>query len=169
MQVGRDKKGFQLILFTPERVFLARIFSVILENYTCQPGDLHPRGAEVWFPPVMDETHGESPEDRDFSAGELQGYRSANAILCRNWLGQIQGGLAQDPLIFQLPMDESEVFMQVLNDHRIYLAAIHAVTEQDMDVNWHKVADSAKGQALLEIHFLAAIIEGMLQSMPPDE
>ena len=164
MQINRDEKSFSLVLFTPERVLLERILSVILTNYTRQPGELHPRGAAAWYPAGVENREAESVEDRDFWAEELQGYRSENAGICRHWLQLVQQPPEQDPLIVRVSVEQSEVFMQVLNDHRIYLAACQGITEQDMEVNWSKVWDPSKRQALLEIHFLAVILEGMLQS-----
>ncbi len=161
MQISRDDKSFSFVLFAPDRAFLAQILSKIITNYSQKPGDMDPRVAAAWYPPGIGEKP-EDAEDVDIWVEELRVFRSGNAGLCRTCLQFLQEAGAEEPVVLQIPLEQSETFMVVLNDHRIYQAALHGIGELEMDRPWDKVQDLEKRQALLEIHFLAVILETML-------
>ena len=62
-----------------------------------------------------------------------------------------------------LPKDEVEAFVATLNDHRLRRAAEFDLEEGDLEVRAMEKAKGDKRVALVEIHFLAWMIELILQ------
>lgn len=160
MQVLRHPKGLELILFQPEVVFLKQALEQIIFNYRTAPEDLPDSIRQKWFPGQ------EQLDDDDLEILHEDGglFRGENATLAQKILSQLNDPLSW-PLILLLDWDEADRFLTVINDQRLYLAAVFGVNEVDMTSDLEEVKASEKKSALIQIHFLAWMVELMVMRM----
>ena len=160
MQAIQADDGCTLILFQPERAFLSGILQVILHHYGQAPEELPPRVWEVWY--SAETTASLEEEDRHCWMESLRDFRQGNAGLCRRYLKMLQEAV-QEPFSLPIARADLDSFLIVINDHRLYQAAVHEVGEAEMEEDWSQIPDTGRRQALLEIHFLAVLLELLLR------
>jgi len=154
VQVLRNKKGLELVLFQPEVIFLRQALEQIILNYRTAAEDLPDPIREKWFPSQgqLDE------EDLEILHEDGILFRGQNVALAERLLSQLDS-LPSWPLIIKLDWDEADRLLTVVNDQRLYLAAVFGVDEIDMTSNLEDMKPSAKKSALIQIHFLAWMVE----------
>jgi hypothetical protein len=170
MLARRHQDTLILGLSSFESRVLRRVFTSIIQNYTIKPSQLDPKVAAVWYSTRGCEAAKMSADETRDWLETLHGYKSANVELLEEWHRQLAQGKAGG---FQLKVHLTQAvqLMTVLNDHRLFKAAKHDITQAQMDM--HSLAAMAKLKpaqqaALYEIHFLAWIVEELLTLISPD-
>lgn len=166
MQVERES-GFVIITFNVlEGRFLDQILDRLAATYRAKPGTLSGPVEETLY-----STKGCAAETTPEEAGEwveqLRGFKSSRLALIRDWSSQLQsGGAPRVPL--KVKTDDAPDFIGALNDHRLMAAAEHEIGEDDMSLRdpleMASLPDERQG-ALMEIHFLAWIMEEVLHAL----
>ena len=163
-------KGSELV-FTFNLIegrILLRVLRAITRNYALAPDELDERGRAAWY-----STRG--CEDAGLSAGEirewqqaLHEFKSARLQQAENWYRQLSR-TAQGTSRLSVSLDDAPALLAALNDHRLLVAARQDIGETEMDTHDLDGAEKLghhKQTALLEIHFLAWIIEEILRHLP---
>ena len=168
MELTPAPQGLSLRLDEAEARLLASILARILKHYRAAPEDLNPRVRGVWYSSRGCETARMTPEEiRDWMEA-LHGFKGAHTRLIEAWIRQMRlsapGGAG-----LQLSAGEAPAFLTVLNDHRLMAAALRNIGEAEMTLlPQQAIVQLAppRARALLEIQFLGAIIESILDQMP---
>jgi hypothetical protein len=147
---------------------LLRVMRAILKNYALTPGELDERSRAAWYATRGCETAGLSADEIREWQQALHEVKSARLVLlerCYRQLTRAAGGAAK----LSVSLDDTPAFLAALNDHRLLIAARQDIGQAEMDTHDLDEAEKlghAKQAALLEIHFLAWIIEEMIRHLP---
>lgn len=161
MRVVREKSGDrQIELAAPEAALLRQALESTAEAYRTDPGELDPMVGNVWYGRAGLREAGIRGEDALHWIEGLHEVRLGREKLTQLWLKKLpplgQAG------IYQLPSKEVDAFLATLNDHRLRRAAEFDLGEGDLEVSALERAKGDKRIALVEIHFLAWIMEMIL-------
>jgi hypothetical protein len=147
---------------------LLRVLRAILKNYALAPDEFDERGRAAWYA-----TRG--CEGAGLSAEEIREWQQALHECKSARLGQVEGWYRQLARTEQgtsrlsLPLNDAPSLLAALNDHRLLVAARQDIGQTEMDTHDLDEAEKLghqKQAALLEIHFLAWIIEEILRHLP---
>ena len=168
MRVKRDNDVLVITLNVLEGRFLVQILGRIAEIYRSQPGSLSTPVSEVLYSTKGCAAEAAPDEIKEW-AEQLHGFKAARLALIEDWLRQLQpeGSLR---VRLRVKVDDAPAFVGTIKDDRLVAAAEHQVGEEEMSfrspAEMASLPDGRQG-ALLEIHFLAWIIEEVLREMEP--
>jgi hypothetical protein len=168
MRAARQNDRIILRFAPGEAPLLRRIFNSIIRQYTLKPGDIDPRIAEVWYSRRGCASARMTDEQTREWIENLHSLKGANLTLLRRWarnLAPRPNHLAQ----LELTDEDSQTLVTVLNDHRLMCAARHSIGEAEMNLRTLTELQEVRPRrrvALLDIMFLAAIIETVLALLP---
>lgn len=152
--------GRNLELAAPEAALLRQALESTAEAYRTEPGELDPMVGDVWYGRAGLREAGIRGEDALHWIEGLHEVRLGREKLTQKWLKSLppvgQSGA------WHLPSSEVEFFLATLNDHRLRRAAEFDLGEGDLEVTALEKAKGDKRIALVEIHFLAWIMEMLL-------
>jgi len=161
VRILREKSGDRSIeLAAPEAALLRQALESTAEAYRTNPGELDPMVGNVWYGRAGLREAGIRGEDALHWIEGLHEVRLGREKYAQHWLkklpdlGQAGGWV--------LPAAEVEAFLATLNDHRLRRTAEFDLGEGDLEVMALERAKGDKRIALVEIHFLAWIIEMIL-------
>ena len=170
MRAARKNNELVLEFGAIEKDILLQTVQAILENYTLKPGELDPRTAAVWYSTRGCKSAGMSDEETREWVDALYTLKSANAKLLQRWCAQIK---ELEPGKFELAVKLADAasLVTIVNDHRLHLAAIHDIGQNDMDVrSWveDEQLSSEKQSALVQIELLGWLMELILRLTAPE-
>ncbi|MEM9400303.1 MAG: DUF2017 family protein [Verrucomicrobiota bacterium] len=163
MQVNHLEYGLEIILFHAEASIVQDILKRILHNYQIPPQEHHDSVQAVWYPNAIEESY-------DYDDGyalkslhsDLQEYRSQNADLVKKWISCFDR--KDEPVLWLVKEEDIDSLLTVINDHRLYLAADNKLTEEELEQHLEEIEDPKLRSNLIEIHFLAWLIELILSN-----
>jgi hypothetical protein len=172
MRAGRRNNDLVLEFGAVEKELFLQTVGVILNNYKLKPAELDPKTAAVWYSTRGCKSVGMSEEETREWVDTLYGFKSANARLLERWCSQIK---EIEPGKFELAVKLSDAasLVTIINDHRLHLAAVHDISQSDMDMRgWDDAEDaqppSQKESALVQIELLGWVIEVILRLTAPE-
>jgi len=161
MRILREKSGDRSIeLAAPEAALLRQALESTAEAYRTNPGELDPMVGNVWYGRAGLREAGIRGEDALHWIEGLHEVRLGREKFTQNWLRKLPAVGQSGAWI--LPVAEVDAFLATLNDHRLRRAAEFDLGEGDLEVASLERAKGDKRIALVEIHFLAWIIEMIL-------
>lgn len=167
MDVSRQNGKLAIRLNLFEAPLLRRSLEVLAENYRVPPADLDPATAAVWYSSRGCRTAGLSAEEtRDWLAS-LHEFKNAHLRRLEDWIAQL-AGVKPAGVTLLLELEAVDAFLVIVNDYRLLLAARHDIGEAEMDLLTDKAIESlapARQAALMEIHYLAWLIEEVLRAL----
>ena len=134
--------------------------SAVLEMYAVPPPEMDPKVSEVWYQTGAARKARMTPQETAEWAGHLHEVRSGRIPLLQRWVEALTRTTV--PVELEVARDEMETLLQTANDHRLRRAAEHGVGEGDLELDLAGIGDEARRFALVEIHFLAWLIEVLL-------
>ena len=168
MDAAREDNRIVLLFNRAEAGLLRGVLRGVTRQYQLKPGEIDPKVAEVWY-------SRRGCEGAALSAGETQewlehlhAFKSARLDAMGRWLEQL-AARQEEVWPLRLGLEEAEMFLTVINDHRLFAAARHDIGQAEMDLGFSGDIvrlTPAQQAALLEIHFLAWIIEEVLSLLP---
>lgn len=145
-----------------EAEFLVRILSSLSLEYETEPAQLNAKLASAWY-----STH--DPENAEISEADIEDWndqlfqlRGENKDKIEKWITILEG---EFPLEWTLSHEDAETFLMVINDYRLVCAANHHLDDAELEHDFESVADPERRLALFEIHFLAWIMEKMMEEL----
>ena len=148
-------------LAAPEVALLRQALESTREAYRTPPTELDPMVGNVWYRQVGLREVGIRGEDALHWVEGLHEARLGREKLAEGWMKTLpplgQAGR------WHLDAEEVESFVATLNDHRLRRAAEFDLGEGDLEVRAMEKSKGDKRVALVEIHFLAWLIELVLQ------
>jgi hypothetical protein len=165
MRVKRENDTLLLNLNALEvRVFL-RVLRLLADHYRLAPGDLAESAASAWYSTRGCASAGMSGEETKEWLAHLHAFKSARLEKIEDWAAQL-AQTGNGPARILVSLDDAPAFIAAINDHRLLMAAHHHIGQEEMDarsvVQLLKLP-SATQEALMEIHFLAWMIEETLR------
>jgi len=157
MQIHLGKGRVILEFFPAEAHFLSEILGRIAQNYEdADPGVFNGDG--------LGES-GYAEEDVESWRQELREGGDDNARLARRWMAHLRVE-NMDWISWEMTPEDVGRFLLLANDHRMYLARHFQVTEKDMALELDELEGDDRRTVLLEIHFLAHMMELLLPFAP---
>ena len=167
MRVTRDNDAVVLSFNALEGRVLLQVFQYLLAMYPLKPDEIDGPISQAWYSTHGCESARATPEETREWLEHLHGFKTARLSSIEEWSRQLAPA-AGKRLQIRVPLDDAPVFVAIINDHRLMTAAQHDVGEEEMSFRTPMELAALPGerqQALLEIHFLAWIIEEMLREM----
>lgn len=168
MNVNREGNELGLSFNLVEGQLLLRVLRSIRKNYALKPEEIDEKTAQAWYSTKGCQAAGMSSEETREWREDLHEFKCANLRLVESWLDEVtrpHGGRYR----LRVPIDDAPTLLTVLNDHRLLMAARNDIGQGEMDAHDFEAAgllSLRKQIALLDIHFLAWIVEEILGHMP---
>ena len=167
MRVKRDNDALLLSLNALEGRVLLQVFQHLAAMYRFKPEELDSEISQAWYSTHGCESARATPEETREWVEHLHAFKTARLSSIEEWSRQL-APVAGKRLQIRVPLDDAPAFVASINDHRLSAAAQHNVGEEEMSLRTPMelaALPEERQQALLEIHFLAWIIEGTLREM----
>lgn len=167
----RLKREHDILRFTfkPVEVHLLReVFRQLAESYRLKPDEMDPRTAEAWYSQRGCLSAKMSEDETSEWLAHLHALKGENLQRLESWSKQIGESSVTPTAQLNIKTDDCPAFMTIINDHRLMTAARHSIGQQEMNIQSpaELARLSAEGQmAMLEIHFLAQILEETLRAL----
>ncbi len=156
---------WRLSFLEPEADFLINILARLGRQYQEDIARMPPSLRSYWLGTITkgevadkDELK-ESQEVLAEARGEL---RAERLELVESWIREYELAEERDPWHVELSGAERDEFVAMLNDRRMLLAMELGITEADMEVDPHQIANEARRASILEIDVLGHFILVML-------
>ena len=184
MRLQRENESLVFTLSLPERMLLAHVLQELVEKYRLKPDELDARTAAAWYSRRGCATAGMSDEETKEWLEHLHAFKKSACLRrLEEWaaqLGELDVGSVNgkdnstslypipltDPCSLRIQIEHVAAFVTAINDYRLAAAAMHDIGQAEMDAHspWQLARLSLLRQhAVLEIHFLAWIIEETLR------
>jgi hypothetical protein len=147
-------------LAAPEAALLRQVLESTGEAYRALPGELDPMVGNVWYGREGLREAGIRGEDALHWIQDLHEVRLGREKSMQRWLKALPP--FGQPGKWVLSKEDEESFLATVNDHRLRRAAEFDLGESDLDVPAMEKAKGDKRVAIVEIHFLAWMIELIL-------
>jgi len=167
MRLQRENQLLLVTLNLLESRLLHRVFQQLTAHYRLKPSEIDPKIATAWYSTRGCVAAKMSEEETGEWLEHLHALESAGLQRLEEWTKQLSHvQLAQAHLHVQV--NDAAAFVTALNDHRLMTAARHHIGQEQMDL--HSPLQLVKlplaqQEALMEIHFLAWIIEETLRAL----
>ncbi|MCI0746766.1 MAG: DUF2017 family protein [Verrucomicrobia subdivision 3 bacterium] len=168
MKAGRENDRIVLSFALLEVEMLRRALSSIIRNYRIKPAEINPRVAGAWYSTRGCAAAGMTDEQTREWIETLHEMKTANLDALRGWRRKLVPAPGKSARL-ELTDEEAHTLMIALNDHRLMRAARYDLGEEEMNVRTLTQFMSLKPRrqaALVEISFLAGIIEAILALLP---
>lgn len=163
MEIKKEKGILLLRLERPLAEWLSEVLEALARRYGAGPSTLDPKTADAWYWPKGVESAGLQPADREEMLRQSVALRGERADLIRAWIVALGG--SHDPVDLKIPEAQADILVASLNDHRLALAARHGWMDTPLEHDLEKLSDGTKRVALAEIHFLGAIVAGIIDAL----
>lgn len=168
MRVKRDIEAIEIMFNALEGEFLGQILDRIAKVYRATPEQLSGPAADLLYTGAGCAS-GTTPEEIKDWQEQLHGLKLGRLTLIEKWIAQLSG---TDTLRnrMTLSLGDAGDFVGTINDHRLLAAAEHGIGEEEMtlrDPAEVAAMPPERQSALMEIHFLAWLMEEVLQAMDP--
>lgn len=167
MNVARKANELRFTFNLMECRILLRVLRAITRNYALAPEELDPRSREAWYSGRGCRSAGFSEEETIDWLKSLHQFKGARLHLVEQWYAQLTR-TSEGSSRLRVALDDAPALLSALNDHRLLMAARHEIGQTEMDTHDLNAAEKLghqKQAALLEIHFLAWIIEEILAQL----
>lgn len=166
MNVRREKEALLIEVHALEAALLHRILRALMENYRVGPAELDTPAAEVWYSTRGCETSGLSAEEtRDWLAA-LHHQKGERLRRLDDWAAAL--AKPRPGQVLRVELRDADAFLAAINDYRLLNAARHHIGDAEMDLRTDRAVEGlppARRAALMEIHFLAWLIEETLAAL----
>ena len=160
MQVIRRQEELDIVLFQPEAYLMKRSLDEIYDNYRVPPEELPESIQKLWYSHSCEL----EPEDQAIWLEHLSEFRGENSQLIKRISAELEE-IDTWPVILTVSLQEADCLLTVINDQRLYLAAVHDVGEKEMSDDWDAVFQLPEKHAVVNIHFLAWLIELLIMRL----
>lgn len=164
MRLKVEKETLRFFLNTLESRLLVQVFEQLAERYKLKPGEVDPKTASAWYSTRGCRTANLSDQETREWIDQIHALKSASLERLQNWTKQLQSS----PSNLGVGIAEASAFVTVVNDHRLVVAALHGIGQEEMDIQSPQQLvglPPSQQEALLEIHLLAWIIEETLRAV----
>jgi hypothetical protein len=165
MRLKRENQQLLVSLNPLESRLLLRVLRELVSNYRLAPDELDTKTASAWYSTRGCAAATSVEETREWSQ-HLHAFKSARVQLLEKCVKQLAEPRASPML--RLEVDEAPAFMTAINDHRLMVAARQDIGQTEMDVHSPLQLAGlppAQQNALIEIHFLAWLIEETIRAL----
>jgi hypothetical protein len=192
MRLQRENDTLLLSCNQPEAELLRSVFRQLAESYRPAPGELDAVTAVAWYCTRGCATAKMSEAETAEWLEQMHAFKSARLERLADWSRQLGAlpmadgpspmadspsaighrpsaiGKARGPAQLRVATTDAPTFIASINDYRLLAAARHHIGQAEMDLHWPwqwAKLPAARREALLEIHFLALMIEETLRAV----
>ena len=162
MKVSRSEGGGrQVELAGPESALVQQVLEGLMEAYQTAPGEIDPMVANLWYGRAGLKEAGIRGEEAIHWIEGLHEVRLGRQTALQRWKKSLPK--AGQSGVWKIAEEDVETLVAALNDHRLRRAGEFDLGEGDLEVKAMEKSKGDKRVALVEIHFLAWMIELLLQ------
>ncbi|MDZ4788561.1 MAG: hypothetical protein SH807_06450 [Blastochloris sp.] len=161
MNITKSGRSLLIHLHESERELLSIIFCRLEQQYKLSGAEWEDSLQKLWMPADLI-TAGGYEEEREYWEEHRAELSSERAKLSFTWAKSLDELRSLKNIQWRIEPEQVENLLKILNDYRLWTACLKGLTEQDMQDFDQSVEKSHKQQALLEVNFLAALIEFIL-------
>lgn len=181
MRLQRENGSLVFTLNLPERLLLAHALRELAAKYRLKPDELDDQTAAAWYSRRGCTTAGMTDEETKEWLEHLHAFKKGTLLQrLEEWTAQLEepgtgnperGAAASErpgQSMLKIPTVHAAAFVTAINDYRLANAARHDIGQAEMDAHspWQLARLlPLRQQAVLEIHFLAWIIEETLRAL----
>jgi len=151
-----------------EAHLLLEVFRQLAESYRLKPDEIDSRAAESWYSKRGCVSAKMSDDETREWLTHLHALKGEQLPRLQAWSKQIRESNPDKAAELTVRSEDAPAFMTAINDHRLMTAAGHDIGQREMDIQSpaELARLSTKRQmAMLEIHFLALILEETLHAL----
>jgi hypothetical protein len=179
MRLQRENESLVFSLSPAERWLLAHVLRELIEKYRLKPDELDAATMAVWYSSRGCASAGMSAEETKEWLEHLHAFKKGASLQrLDEWSAQLgerepgnaesgkPGSEASEQSTLRIPTEQAPAFVTAINDYRLAAAARHDIGQPEMDAHspWQLARlPPPRQQAVLEIHFLAWMIEETLR------
>ena len=167
MRLRRDNDKLVLTVNALEAHLLIQILDQLAAQYGLKPGELDASTASAWYSKRGCISARVSREETEEWLDSLQKIKGGRLKKIEEWSGGLKETKSNRPQL-NISLDDAPIFISAINDYRLMTAARHNIGEAEMAIHSPIEFDLIPGErqeALLEIHFLAWVIEESLRAI----
>ncbi len=167
MRAKRDNDALLISLNDLEGQLLHQVFRQLEAQYRLKPEDLDGATSQAWYSTRGSESALTTSDDVRDWVEHLHAFKAARLGNIEDWCRQLELGIGKR-LRLRVRLEDVLAFVGAINDHRLIVAARHEAGEEAMSLRTPEelvAQPEPRQEALLEIHFLAWIIEETLREM----
>ena len=167
MRLRRDNDTLLLTLNALETHLLVQVLDQLALSYRLKPGELDAPTAAAWYSTRGCASANSSREDTEEWLENLHTFKCERLKKIEEWSASLKESKSSRAQ-FKVSLNDAPMFISSINDYRLMTAARHNIGEAEMAI--HSPFELARTpgkrqEALLEIHFLAWVIEEALRAM----
>jgi hypothetical protein len=168
MRLKRESENLQFTFNPVEAHLLLQVFGQLTERYRLKPEEIDPRTAEAWYSTRGCRSAKMSEDETREWLAHLHTLKCGSLQRLEAWSKQIREPKPDQAPRLTIPVDDAPAFMTAINDHRLAAAARHDIGQREMDFELSlelAPLPLERQAAILEIHFLAWILEETLRAL----
>jgi hypothetical protein len=166
VNISITSTAWSLNLDVPQAHLLAHSLGGIVDVYRSPLENLAPMVQDYLRGRIAPDTAtADLTEAQEVLEAEKSIWRSDRLAKVIRWMGQLRKGLELQKPQLLLLKEDVPVFLAVLNDRRLVLAAEGGVTEEIMNADPQELEDEDLQRKIWEIHLLAYFQEEILEKM----
>jgi hypothetical protein len=166
MRLKRENEAIEFTLNRAESLVLAQALHDLIANYRVKPHELDGATASAWYSRRGCTAAGMTEEETKEWLDNLYAVKQGAGLRrLEGWAGQLRDVKGERPTL-RVSMDDAPAFVTAINDYRLAAAARHEIGQAEMGAHsiWELARLSpGRQKAVLEIHFLAWLIEETLR------
>ena len=163
MKIASTARSIRMTLQSSEAPFIADVLVQLQKEYEVPPQELESKISEVWYSKKGHQGTGSSKEEIAEWNHSLFEFRGENARKIQDWIQLLRR--ESYPVVWDVPLQEVDSLLMILNDYRLSLAARYEVAESEMEHDLTQIEDARKRLALLQIHLLGIMMDEILQCL----
>ena len=151
-----------------EAHLLLEVFRQLAENYRLKPDEIDSRAAESWYSKRGCVSAKMSDDEIREWLTHLHALKGDQLPRLQAWSRQIRESNPDQAAELTVRSDDATAFMTAINDHRLMAAAGHDIGQREMDIQSPEELarlSTKRQMEMLEIHFLALILEETLRAL----
>jgi hypothetical protein len=164
MRILKSAGVFRFLFFSGERVLLQIILDKMCLHYQI-PLDQLGEGVRNQWMHLEGIVHSGFESEQEYWEEHWESLRSERETLCVQWKEELQQLPFSEKTEWQVKEDQAENLLKIFNDHRLLTACREGLTQQDMAGSFQDLHHPGKQQGLLEVDFLAYLMELLLEEM----
>jgi hypothetical protein len=170
VKIEHHSDSISFALHPVEAVWLLNSFQELQKAYETPLESLSEKEKAYWKGTLTDPEHPQIPLKNESESLEWERleWKDLRHMKMVEWLKQFEDFNPQNEFVFTLLKEDTDLLLQITNDRRLLLAALHDVKEEDMHHDLDKLQENPKATALIEIDFLAFVQGVLLQALSED-
>jgi hypothetical protein len=165
MHLKKQENGSIVFKLMPiEAELIRKCLNELIHLYHTPPSELNPKIDQVWYQTQNIRKSEVNSEHTEEWKQDLYLYKGEKTKWLEKWKVELTSDAS--PITWKIQAEEFDVLLTSLNDYRLLKTAEFDLSEEIMAQDIDEIKNAEEKFAVIEIHFLAWIIELLLAHQP---